>query len=138
MSAARDRALCVRAPGDLRLTERPVPPVGRGAVLVRPEVVGLCGTDLEIIDHTIDPAYVRLPLIIGHEWVGRLRDDHAELGPAGTRVVVEGVIACGRCLECRRGDTNRCEVYDEIGFTRAGALADLVSVPVDAVHVLAD
>ncbi|MDE3082966.1 MAG: alcohol dehydrogenase catalytic domain-containing protein [Acidobacteriota bacterium] len=118
--------------------EWPEPRATPGEVLVEPLLVGVCGTDLEIIDHTIDPAYVRHPLIIGHEWIGRLRDDHARLGPSGTRVVVEGVITCGQCPECRRGDTNRCEVYDEIGFTRPGALAELVSVPADAVHVLAE
>ena len=35
----------------------------------------MCGTDLELIDGTIDPAYVRYPLILGHEWVGELLDD---------------------------------------------------------------
>ena len=118
------------------VVEWPAPLATAGDVLVEPLLVGVCGTDLEIIDHTIDPAYVRHPLVIGHEWVGRLREDHAGLGPAGTRVVVEGVITCGQCRECRRGDTNRCEVYDEIGFTRAGELAELVSVPSDAVHPL--
>ena len=32
--------------------------------------MGLCGTDLEIIDGTIDPAYLRYPLVLGHEWTG--------------------------------------------------------------------
>lgn len=114
----------------------PAPTVGPGEVLVAPILVGVCGTDLEIIDHTIDPAYVRHPLVIGHEWVGRLVHEEPGLGAAGTRVVVEGIIACGHCDACVRGDTNRCETYDEIGFTRAGALADLVSVPANAVHPL--
>jgi L-iditol 2-dehydrogenase len=122
---------------DAGVLDWPEPQATAAEVLVEPLLVGICGTDLEIIDHTIDPAYVRHPLVIGHEWVGRLRDDHPNLGLAGTRVVVEGVIACGQCFECRRGNTNRCEVYDEIGFTRAGALAELVSVPEGAVHVLA-
>ena len=123
---------------DAKVRDWPEPTPAAGEILVEPLLVGVCGTDLEIIDHTIDPAYVRHPLVIGHEWVGRLREGHADLGPAGTRVVAEGVITCGQCLACRRGDTNRCEVYDEIGFTRPGALADLVSVPADAVHVLAE
>ena len=119
------------------VTDWPAPEAAAGEVLVEPILVGVCGTDLEIIDHTIDPAYVRYPLVIGHEWVGRLAHDHDRLGVAGTRVVVEGIIACGDCDACRRGDTNRCATYDEIGFTRAGALAELVSVPADVVHPLA-
>ncbi|HET9089147.1 MAG TPA: alcohol dehydrogenase catalytic domain-containing protein [Acidimicrobiales bacterium] len=122
---------------DAGVRDWPEPTAAAGEILVEPLLVGVCGTDLEIIDHTIDPAYVRHPLVIGHEWVGRLREGHA-LGPTGTHVVVEGVLTCGRCPECRRGDTNRCVVYDEIGFTRPGALADLVKVPACAVHVLAE
>jgi threonine dehydrogenase-like Zn-dependent dehydrogenase len=121
---------------DAAVRDWPAPEAGAGEVLVAPILVGVCGTDLEIIDHSIDPAYVRHPLVIGHEWVGRLVHDDARLGFAGTRVVVEGVIACGHCDACRRGDTNRCETYDEIGFTRDGALAELVSVPAEAVHPL--
>ena len=108
-------ALVVRTPGEVLLEQREVPRPGAGEVLIEPELVGLCGTDLEIIDGTIDPAYLRYPLALGHEWTGRTAD--------GTRVVVEGIIACGHCLRCRSGETNLCETYDEIGFTRDGPRA---------------
>jgi threonine dehydrogenase-like Zn-dependent dehydrogenase len=97
----------------------------------------MCATDLELIDGTIDPAYVRYPLVLGHEWVGALEGD-SDLGPDGAHVVVEGIIPCGVCEECLRGDTNLCTIYDEIGFTRAGALAERVSVPSFLVHRLDD
>jgi threonine dehydrogenase-like Zn-dependent dehydrogenase len=51
---------------------------------------------------------------------------------------VEGIIPCGTCEECLRGDTNLCTVYDEIGFTRAGAMADRLSVPTSLIHRLND
>ena len=44
-------------------------------------------------------------------------------------MVVEGVIACGHCVRCRSGETNLCETYDEIGFTRDGAAARHAAVP---------
>jgi threonine dehydrogenase-like Zn-dependent dehydrogenase len=97
----------------------------------------MCATDLELIDGTIDPAYVKLPLVLGHEWVGELQGD-SDVGPDGARVVVEGIIPCGRCEECQRGDTNLCSVYDEIGFTRAGAMAELIGVPTSLIHLLKD
>jgi threonine dehydrogenase-like Zn-dependent dehydrogenase len=87
----------------------------------------MCGTDLELIDGTIDPAYVRYPLVLGHEWVGVLEG-------SDSLVVVEGVIPCGKCESCERGASNLCRTYDEIGFTRPGALADLISVPSSLVH----
>ena len=104
---------------------------------MRPLLVGMCATDLELIDGTIDPAYVKFPLVLGHEWVGALQGD-SDVGPEGAHVVVEGIIPCGTCDECQRGDTNLCTVYNEIGFTRAGALAEWVSVPSFLVHRLGD
>ncbi len=55
---------------------------------------------------------------------------------AGTRVVVEGIVPCGHCDECLRGATNRCETYDELGFIRDGAAADLLLAPPELIHPL--
>jgi threonine dehydrogenase-like Zn-dependent dehydrogenase len=69
--------------------------------------------------------------------VGALEGD-SDIGPDGAHVVVEGVIPCGQCEECLRGDSNLCTTYDEIGFTRAGAIAERISVPTQLVHRLGD
>jgi Alcohol dehydrogenase GroES-like domain len=127
------KALIVRAPGEVALAARPAPAAAPGEVLVRPDLVGLCGTDLEIIAGQVDPAFVRYPIGLGHEWTGIVTGDSAL---AGTRVVVEGVVACGHCARCARGETNLCETYDEFGFTRDGAAAGLVTVPAALVHPL--
>ncbi len=125
------KALVVRGPGDVALDDLATPVAREGEVLVRPLVSGLCGTDLEIVAGTIDEAYVHYPVALGHEWVGRREGD--EDGPL---VVVEGIIPCGHCDECARGATNRCRTYDEIGFTRHGALAQSIAVPAHLVHEL--
>lgn len=127
------RALVVASPGHVGLEDIEPPHVGPDEVLVQPLACGMCGTDLEIIDGSIDLAYVRYPLVLGHEWVGRLVN---EGGRDGDLVVVEGIIPCGHCRECLIGATNRCETYDEIGFTRPGAIADFISVPQELVHHL--
>jgi len=132
------RAFVVVEPHDVQLLELPEPSEVEGEVLVSPLLAGVCGTDLELIDGTIDPAYVRYPLTLGHEWVGRLERDLDGVGAAGTTVVVEGVIPCSICAACLRGATNLCEVYDEIGFTRAGAIADHITVPERLVHAIAN
>jgi threonine dehydrogenase-like Zn-dependent dehydrogenase len=128
------RALLVRAPHDAALDSVGDPIVGPDEVLVAPRLAGVCGTDLELIDGSIDPAYVRYPLILGHEWVGELAGDVPGVARSGERVVVEGVIPCGVCSECLIGATNRCTTYDEIGFTRPGAIAELIAVPRRLVH----
>jgi 2-desacetyl-2-hydroxyethyl bacteriochlorophyllide A dehydrogenase len=128
------KALVVQSPGQVDLVEIAPPIVSDNELLVQPVACGMCGTDLEIIDGTIDLDYVRYPLTLGHEWVGRLIGDDGH--PQGGLVVVEGIIPCGHCDECLIGATNRCRTYDEIGFTRAGAIADLIGVPAALVHHL--
>jgi L-iditol 2-dehydrogenase len=130
---AADRGLMVVTPGDVRLQKRaPVVPAD-GELLVEPDLVGLCGTDLEIIDGLIDPAYIRYPLALGHEWTGLVVGDSPL---AGHRVAVEGIIGCGHCARCSAGQTNLCETYDEIGFTRDGAAASAIAVPARLAHRL--
>jgi 2-desacetyl-2-hydroxyethyl bacteriochlorophyllide A dehydrogenase len=127
-SGERSPALVVRAPGGVVLEERDAPVPGPGEVLIEPEVVGLCGTDLDIVAGRVDPAYTRYPLVLGHEWSGIL---------AGARVVAEGIVPCGHCARCREGQTNLCATYDELGFTRDGAAAGYVAVAKSLVHPLA-
>src|ERR1700685_4732663 len=45
------RAWVLGNPGELKLTEKPVPVPKRAEVLVRIDAVAICATDLEIIDH---------------------------------------------------------------------------------------
>lgn len=105
--------------------------------MIRPRVVGLCGTDLDIIAGTIDPAFVGYPIVLGHEFAGELALPLGEL-PRGTRVVAEGIVPCGVCASCLAGATNRCVTYDEIGFTRDGAAAERLVVPGHLVHPIDD
>jgi L-iditol 2-dehydrogenase len=125
----RSPALVVRAPGDVVLEERAAPVVGPGEVLIRPDVVGLCGTDLDIVAGRVDPAYTRYPLVLGHEWSGTVA--------SGSRVVAEGIVPCGHCARCREGQTNLCATYDELGFTRDGAAGGQLAVATSLVHPIA-
>jgi len=129
-----ERALIVVRPGEVVLADRPAPTAAAGETTIRPDLVGLCGTDLEIIGGQVDPAYIRYPIGLGHEWTGIVSGDSPN---AGSRVVVEGVVPCGHCARCARGETNLCETYDEFGFTRDGAAAGRIVVPTALVHPVA-
>ena len=134
------RALVIDSPGSigLRGVDELVP--GSGEVVARPVHVGVCGTDLELLAGIVDPAYVRYPLVPGHEWSGVIEavgPDVIGLEP-GQRVIAEGIIPDRVCAQCAAGRTNLCEVYDELGFTRAGAAADQILVPAQVVHVLGE
>ena len=134
------KSLTSYADRSVALVESSDPVLESGEALVAPILTGICGTDLEIIHGKIDPAYVIYPIVLGHEWCGRiveLGDESTELA-VGDRVVCEGIIPCGSCFECMSGNSNRCTTYDEIGFTRPGAAAELIKVPSRLLHKIED
>jgi L-iditol 2-dehydrogenase len=133
------RAYLIDKPGEHALSDVDEPRPGAGEVLVAPAAVGICGSDLELLDGRRPAAYVRYPVIPGHEWAGRV----VEAGPGvtglapGTPVVAEGVRACGVCARCAEGRNNLCTgPYAETGFTHPGALAERVVVPAHLIHPL--
>jgi 2-desacetyl-2-hydroxyethyl bacteriochlorophyllide A dehydrogenase len=134
------KALRCIAPHDVQIVNIPNPLVGKEQLLIAPIATGICGTDIEIIEGGVDPAFIRYPITLGHEWLGQVIDSSSEMNSfsPGIRVVVEGIIPCEVCDECKAGDTNRCATYDEIGFTRDGAAAAQIVVPTKLAHKIAD
>jgi threonine dehydrogenase-like Zn-dependent dehydrogenase len=134
------RALVVDGTGSIGLQELPSLQPGPGEVVVRPAYCGVCGTDLELLHGEIDAAFVRYPLVLGHEWSGVVEavGEGVTGIPVGLRCVAEGIIPCGNCPACSTGATNVCTTYDEIGFTRAGAASDQVVVQARVVHAIGD
>ncbi len=130
------KALVTEGRGKLVLEERPPLRLGEDELVVEPLVVGVCGTDLELIDGTIDEAFVNYPLVIGHEWAGRVTASSSPRVGVGETVVVEGIIPCWSCEHCVAGDTHLCTTYHEIGFTRDGAGAGEIVVPARLAHRL--
>jgi 2-desacetyl-2-hydroxyethyl bacteriochlorophyllide A dehydrogenase len=133
------KSLITSGDGQLEIVESSGMEILPDEVLVAPIATGVCGTDLEIIDGKIDPAYVKYPIVLGHEWCGRVIEvgSNVDSIEVGARVVAEGIIPCGICFECVGGNTNRCTTYDEVGFTRPGAAAEQIAVKASLVHALA-
>jgi len=133
------RAVRVERPGAIGMVEVERPRAGPGEALVAVAAVGICGSDVELLDGTRPAPYVRYPVVPGHEWAGTV----TEVGPGvaglspGDRVVAEGFRACGACDRCKEGRTNLCSAdYAETGFTHPGAFAEFVAVPARLVHRL--
>ena len=112
------RAWVLDDPGQLRLTEKPVPEPGPAEVLVRIHAIAFCDGDIRIITKG-PPALIQggLPFnknfTPGHEYVGtvvKLGPDVDEFAP-GDRVVVEVHYGCGRCERCRSGMYTSCLNY---------------------------
>src|SRR5580700_443357 len=121
------KAMLLRAPNDLALSDVAPPEVPAGHVLVRITNSGLCGTDLKIYKGAIPVQY---PLIMGHEMVGELVN--------GDRVIVDPVLYCGTCFLCRMGQTNLCPSGGLIGRETNGGFAEYAAVPEAQVFRLPD
>jgi len=128
----------IARPGEVALQEVEEPTCGPGDVVVRSRAAGVCRTDLEVLHGELDRRWVRYPCIPGHEWSGVIAEVGAEVSGfgVGDRVVCEGIVWCGQCRRCRAGDTNLCENYDQLGFTRGGGYGELVLAPEHVVHRL--
>jgi len=108
-------------------------------VLVRVEAVGLCGTDLHVLEGEFDPTV--FPIIPGHETSGIVEAvgaDVTEFAP-GDRVSVDPTLTCGECSFCANGHANLCENWNGSGVARTnGSVAELQVAPVRNVHRLND
>jgi len=120
------------AAAGLVLRDVPEPEVGINDVLVRVTTTGICGTDLHIRawDDWAKGA-VRVPLTVGHEFVGEVVDvgDNVNDFEPGDRVSGEGHLVCGRCRNCMAGRRHLCAATETVGVTRDGAFAELISLP---------
>jgi propanol-preferring alcohol dehydrogenase len=124
------RAAVIREFGaPLALEDVPRPEPGPGQVLVRVEAAGLCHTDIHAA-HGDWPVKPTLPLIPGHEGVGRIE----ALGPGVTAELTEGDrvavpwlgYACGQCRYCNDGRETLCERQLNTGYSIDGSYADYV------------
>lgn len=103
--AATSRAVVQTAPRTLEIRELPLPEIGDDDGLLRVEACGICGSDYEQYEGVLP---VRLPVVPGHEPVGRIE----RVGPRaaerwgvgeGDRVAVEALLPSAEGLIGRGG-----------------------------------
>jgi threonine 3-dehydrogenase len=127
-----------RAELGLWLDEVPVPEIGINDVLIRVLRTGICGTDLHIYEWDAwAQKTIPVPLVIGHEFVGRIvevggnvKDFHP-----GEIVSGEGHVVCGHCRNCLAGRRHLCKDTQGIGVSRPGAFAEYLALPMTNVWV---
>ena len=121
------RAAVVPALGaPLEIRDVPVPEPGPGQVLVQIEASGLCHTDIHAA-HGDWPVKPKIPLIPGHEGVGRVVEvgSDADRSLVGTRVALPWLgHACGRCRACVGGWETYCTSPQYTGYTMDGSYAE--------------
>ncbi len=119
----------------LELTELPVPRPAAGEILVKVSVCGVCHTELDIIEGRTPPLH--LPLILGHQVVGRVESagSLAQMFAVGERVGIAWIYsACGMCKFCRSGRENLCPDFRATGRDVNGGYAQYMTVPEGFAH----
>jgi threonine dehydrogenase-like Zn-dependent dehydrogenase len=100
----------------------PVPP--RGESLVKINLAGICGTDLELAR-----GYMGFNGIPGHEFVGVVAES-ADESLKAARVVGEINAGCGRCARCAIGLQRHCPNRTVLGILgRDGSFAEYLCLP---------
>ncbi len=134
------RALVYHGNQDLRLENVREPDPGPSEIKLRIDYCGICATDIE--EYLYGPVFITstaphpltgrsVPLVIGHEITGTVVEPAAEASnvSVGDRVVLNGVLSCGRCRSCQRGMSTQCSMVATVGFGIDGGLAEYMVWP---------
>ena len=108
----------------LEYTQLPDPIPDPGQIRVRVTACGVCRTDLHVVDGELSEP--RLPIVPGHEIVGRI--DALGAGVEGLRLGERVGIpwlghTCGVCSYCQTDHENLCDAPTFTGYTRNGGYA---------------
>jgi 2-desacetyl-2-hydroxyethyl bacteriochlorophyllide A dehydrogenase len=122
------KAAVVVTPGTIEIQNVPDPTPGPTDVVVQPAAVGICGTDLHIMDGEFAPSF---PIVPGHEFAGEIVAVGSVVTgyAAGDRVAVDPSLFCGHCYYCKRARGNQCENWGAIGVSVSGGAAEYVAAP---------
>lgn len=118
----------------------PLPTPREGEAFIRVLMVGICNTDLEIVQ-----GYMDFHGVLGHEFVGVVEQIYGDAALKhyghlqGKRVVGEINAACYRadCFFCQRDMPSQCPERTTLGIDRRdGAFAKYLMLPVENLHLV--
>jgi len=123
------------------IAQLPEPVIKPNEVLIQVHSCGLCGTDLSLYHGNaalIERFRPRFPLIVGHEFAGRV----VKCGTSVSRVKVNEWVTvnphlfCGTCAACTRGEEEICIRRPILAWDRPGGAAEFVAVRQENAYVL--
>lgn len=142
------KAIVAYAPGDYRFEIVDTPRAGEGEMILKVEACGICAGDVKAFHGAPSfwggdgsPAYIKAPMIPGHEFVGRV----VELGAnvkgnwkIGDRICPEQIVPCGKCKFCKTGRHWMCEKHDLYGFQNNvnGGMAEYVRLTKESLNYI--
>lgn len=130
------KQVIVTKPFQYKVIDVPIPEPGAGEVLVRMKAAGVCGSDFHLfLGENPQAVFPRVP---GHENAGEVVKAGAGVTKVreGDHVVVDLVVACGKCPQCRSGRPNVCRTVKARGAAIDGGWREYFAVPEHEVHLL--
>jgi len=121
----------------LRMVDFPEPEPGADEIVVEVAACGVCRTDLQLVEG--DLAARRLPVVPGHQVVGRVRriGQNVRSWKAGDRVGIGWIGGtCGLCEHCTAGNDNLCDEAEFTGWDRDGGFSQLMTARADSAYAI--
>lgn len=123
----------------LSLVDLPKPKAGKGELLIKVKMCGICHTEIDEIEgRTAPPDY---PVVPGHQAVGVIEQHHGhrkDIRP-GDRVGIGWIYsACGKCEYCQTGNENLCARFLATGRDRDGGYAEFMVIPENYAYAIPD
>jgi threonine dehydrogenase-like Zn-dependent dehydrogenase len=111
---------------------------GAGEVIVRPEAVGICGSDFHFLLGELTSIFdgSPFPRILGHEVGARIEAVGSEVGERlkpGGMVAMHPLSHCGECYPCSVGRGNVCDNFKLIGIHEDGGMQEMLRLPAEQV-----
>jgi len=131
------KALCVQSPHHLVIEERPVPAIqAANEVLIKVKAAGICGSDVHIYHGTSPVA--TYPRVIGHEIAGEILAIGTQVTDfaVGDRVVMDPVIYCGNCYQCKTGRRNVCSKLKVRSVHVDGGYQEYIVLPQESIYLI--
>ncbi|WRS28175.1 alcohol dehydrogenase catalytic domain-containing protein [Oscillospiraceae bacterium MB08-C2-2] len=128
------KQIVITAPLQYEIQETNIPQPGKGEVLVQMKAASVCGSDIHLfLGENPNAVYPRIP---GHENAGIIAQTGEGVSrvAAGDHVVVDLVVACGHCPQCRNGRRNICREVKARGAAADGGWREYFIVPEQDVY----
>ncbi|NCC08327.1 MAG: chlorophyll synthesis pathway protein BchC [Clostridia bacterium] len=130
------KEVVITGPKQFEVREVPKPTPADGEVLIQMKAAGVCGSDIHLfLGENPNAVYPRIP---GHENAGVV----VEVGKGvtkvkpGDHVVVDLVVACGKCPHCLSGRRNICTTVKARGAATDGGWREYFAVPEHEVYLV--
>ncbi len=122
----------------LELIDLPIPRPRSNEILVKISACGVCHTELDEIEGRVQP---KLPIVLGHEIVGKVESLGSEVTKfrIRDRVGIAWIYStCGKCRFCRESTENLCPGFQGTGCHANGGYAEYTVVSEDFAYLIPD